>query len=76
MFPIVDVATDSSAFIHNRTIGKNATETAKYVEKVVKELDKEDVGPTLKHFSGYGNNGDSHTAIIQDNRSLETLQQL
>lgn len=75
LFPVADVATDSSAFIYNRTIGEDAKTTAKYVEAVIKELEKRHVGSTLKHFPGYGNNGDSHTAIIQDDRSVEALRQ-
>lgn len=75
LFPVADVATDSSAFIYNRTIGEDAKTTAKYVKSVVQELDKNQVGSTLKHFPGYGNNGDSHTAIIRDDRSLEALRQ-
>lgn len=75
LFPVADVATDSSAFIYDRTIGQDAKTTANYVKQVVKTLKEEQVGSTLKHFPGYGNNGDSHTSIISDNRSLETLRQ-
>lgn len=75
LFPVADVATDSSAFIYDRTIGQDAKTTANYVKRVVKTLKEEQIGSTLKHFPGYGNNGDSHTSIISDNRSLETLRQ-
>lgn len=75
LFPVSDVATDSSAFIYDRTIGEDVKATAKYVKAVVQELNKDHVGSTLKHFPGYGNNGDSHTAIIRDNRSLKALRQ-
>ncbi|MGM9883651.1 glycoside hydrolase family 3 protein [Streptococcus hyointestinalis] len=75
LFPVADVATDSSAFIYDRTIGQDAKTTASYVKRVVKTLKEEQIGSTLKHFPGYGNNGDSHTSIISDNRSLETLRQ-
>ncbi|EGS26848.1 Beta-N-acetylhexosaminidase [Streptococcus agalactiae FSL S3-026] len=75
LFPVADVATDPSAFIYDRTIGEDAKTTAKYVKTVVQELEKRHVGSTLKHFPGYGNNGDSHTAIIQDDRSVEALRQ-
>lgn len=75
LFPVADVATDSSAFIYDRTVGQDAKTTANYVKRVVKTLKEEQIGSTLKHFPGYGNNGDSHTSIISDNRSLETLRQ-
>ena len=75
LFPVADLASNPSAFIYDRTIGQDAQTTASYVEEVVEELGKTKVGSTLKHFPGYGDNGDSHTAIIQDNRSLDELRQ-
>ena len=75
LFPVADLAKDSSAFIYVRTIGQDAQTTASYVKQVVEELQKNKVGSTLKHFPGYGDNGDSHTDIIQDNRSLDDLRQ-
>ena len=75
LFPVADLAREQSAFIYDRTIGQDAQTTASYVQQVVEELKKSKVGSTLKHFPGYGDNGDSHTAIIQDNRSLEELRQ-
>lgn len=74
LFPVADVATDPSAFIYDRTIGQDADTTADYVSQVVTTLKEEQVGSTLKHFPGYGNNGDSHTDIIRDNRSLASLK--
>ena len=75
LFPVADLASNPSAFIYDRTIGQDAQTTASYVEEVVEELGKTKVGSTLKHFPGYGDNGDSHTDIIQDNRSLDELRQ-
>lgn len=75
LFPVADLARDPSAFIYDRTIGQDAQTTASYVGQVVTELQKNKVGSTLKHFPGYGDNGDSHTDIIQDNRSLDELRQ-
>ena len=75
LFPVADLARDQSAFIYDRTIGQDAQTTASYVQQVVEKLKKSKVGSTLKHFPGYGDNGDSHTAIIQDNRSLDELRQ-
>lgn len=75
LFPVADLARNQSAFIYDRTIGQDAQTTASYVQQVVEKLKKSKVGSTLKHFPGYGDNGDSHTAIIQDNRSLDELRQ-
>ena len=75
LFPVADLARNQSAFIYDRTIGQDASTTASYVQQVVEELKQSKVGSTLKHFPGYGDNGDSHTAIIQDKRSLDELRQ-
>ena len=75
LFPVADLARNRSSFIYDRTIGQDAQTTASYIQRVVEELKKSKVGSTLKHFPGYGDNGDSHTAIIQDNRSLDELRQ-
>lgn len=75
LFPVADVATDPQAFIYDRTLGTDAAETSAYVAAVVKELKAEQVGSTLKHFPGYGNNRDSHVEIVTDTRSLSELRQ-
>ena len=75
LFPVADLASNPSAFIYDRTIGQDAQTTASYVGQVVEELGKTKIGSTLKHFPGYGDNGDSHTDIIRDNRSLDELRQ-
>lgn len=72
--PVADVATDPNAFIYARTLGQNAATTADYISQVVKTMDASGIGSTLKHFPGYGNNGDSHTDIITDTTPLQTLK--
>ena len=71
--PVCDVSTDSDDFIYNRSFGKNPTETAKYVKTVVTEMNRQDIGCTLKHFPGYGNNVDTHTGISIDKRNYESF---
>lgn len=74
LFPIADVATDPQAFIYDRTIGQDAQGTSEFVGTVVKALQEEQSGSTLKHFPGYGNNRDSHVEIVVDDRSLDELR--
>ncbi|HAX73829.1 MAG TPA: beta-hexosaminidase [Firmicutes bacterium] len=71
--PVADIATNSNAFIYNRTIDLGPTETATYVEYVVKGMKESGLSGTLKHFPGYGNNVDTHTGIAVDNRDYETF---
>ncbi|HFI0453657.1 TPA: glycoside hydrolase family 3 protein [Streptococcus suis] len=73
-FPVADLSTDPSSFIYDRTIGQDATITSDYISQLVTVLKEEQFASTLKHFPGYGNNADSHTDLVYDNRSLEELR--
>lgn len=75
LFPVADYATDSEAFIYDRTLGQDLDTTCQYVAKLVENLSAQNFASTLKHFPGYGNNGDSHSDIISDDRSLKDLQE-
>ena len=68
--PVADVSEDPSSFIYDRTIGQNAEITSEYVRTVVGRMKANGMGSALKHFPGYGNNGDTHTDIITDTRPL------
>lgn len=73
-FPVADLSTDPSSFIYDRTIGQDATITSDYISQLVTVLKEEQFASTLKHFPGYGDNADSHTDLVYDNRSLEELR--
>ena len=68
--PVADVSEDQSSFIYDRTIGQNAEITSEYVRTVVGRMKANGMGSALKHFPGYGDNGDTHTDIITDTRPL------
>ena len=72
--PVSDVSTSSLDFIYQRSFGQNATQTAHYVKTVVEAMKSQNIACTLKHFPGYGNNKDSHTAVTYDDRGLETFR--
>lgn len=71
--PVADISTNPYDFIYDRSFGKNAAETSKYVETVIKVMKKQNIGSTLKHFPGYGNNLDTHTGISIDERSYQNF---
>ncbi|WP_449451634.1 glycoside hydrolase family 3 protein [Streptococcus suis] len=73
-FPVADLSTDPSSFIYGRTIGQDAKTTSDYIGQLVTLLKEERFASTLKHFPGYGDNADSHTDLVYDNRSLEELR--
>lgn len=66
--PVCDVSQNSGDFIYKRSFGKDAKQTAEYVQ-VVSTMSDEKMGSVLKHFPGYGNNADTHTGIAYDNCS-------
>lgn len=74
LFPVADLAQSPTSFIYDRTLGEDLETTKTYIAEVVKALKEEKSGSTLKHFPGYGDNADSHTAIVYDNRSLDDLR--
>lgn len=72
--PVCDIATDSSAFLYNRSLGQDPETTAQVVSAIVSLMNQEHIGSVLKHFPGYGNNADTHTGIARDSRSLAQLE--
>ncbi len=72
--PVSDVSTNPNDFIYDRSFGKDATETSKYVSEMTKYYNSKKMGMTLKHFPGYGNNADTHKDFVRDNRSEETFK--
>lgn len=66
--PVCDVSIHPGDFMYDRAFGKDAEQTAQYVETVVHTMKEQKMGCVLKHFPGYGNNEDTHTGIAYDNR--------
>lgn len=69
--PVCDVSSDANDFIYRRSFGQEAGATADYVKTVIEEMKKERIGSTLKHFPGYGSNGDTHTGSATDTRDYD-----
>jgi len=61
-------------YMYSRSFSTSAKTTSKYITTVVKEMKKDNMISTLKHFPGYGKNGNTHTDIIKDKRSLKTFE--
>lgn len=71
--PVVDVATDTNAYMYPRTIGQNASITANYAKSVIDASKGTNVSYVLKHFPGYGNNSDTHISASEDVRSYDDI---
>jgi beta-N-acetylhexosaminidase len=72
--PVADLSTSPTDYIYPRTLGKGAQETADYVAAVVERMARDKMGGVLKHFPGYGDNVDTHTAVAIDRRALSVFQ--
>ncbi len=71
--PVADISSNPNDFIYDRTLGKDAKETSEYIRQVVRTYNENNIGCTLKHFPGYGNNVDTHTGIAIDKREYDTF---
>ena len=72
--PVADVAYGKNNFIYSRSFSTNAKSTSKFIKLTVKEMNNNHCVSALKHFPGYGNNGDTHTSVIVDKRSRKTFE--
>lgn len=73
--PVADVSTQKRDYMYDRAFGQDAQATADYVTAVVEEMERAGIGSVLKHFPGYGSNGDTHTAAVIDRRTREQLDE-
>lgn len=71
--PVVDVSTDSSDYMYERTLKEDTSLVSEYAKTVIQASKGLGVSYTLKHFLGYGNNDDTHTDKVVDTRSLEDI---
>lgn len=73
--PVVDISTNESDFIYDRSLGVDAATTAEVTKAVVTQMSTQNIASVLKHFPGYGSNVDTHTGIAVDERSLEQFRE-
>ena len=73
--PVADVTFDRSAYMFPRAFARNGSRTAEFVEAVVTTANSKGLSSTLKHFPGYGGNGDTHTGVVVDNRPKSEFEQ-
>ncbi len=72
--PVADVPYRKGNFIYDRCISTSTGRTKKFVRLTVSQMGSDGVVSALKHFPGYGGNGDTHSNIIRDKRSLRTFE--
>ena len=72
--PVADVSTEKDSFIFERSMGMDAKETSQVITEMIKVMNEVKIGSSLKHFPGYGDNKDSHTEIVYDERKVSDLK--
>ncbi len=72
--PVVDVSTEPTAYMYDRTLKQNTTTTSDFSKTVIEASKGKGVSYTLKHFPGYGNNDDTHVGSTVDNRNYGDIQ--
>ena len=72
--PVCDISQTEGAFLYRRSLGADPVTTAAFVTGTLERMDAEGIGGVMKHFPGYGDNGDTHTGTVIDERSLEDLE--
>ncbi len=71
--PVCDLAQQEDSFMYARALPGSVEEVCSYVEEMVSAMQGEGLGTVLKHFPGYGENGDTHTGSVSDTRPEETF---
>lgn len=74
MAPVCDLTSYSGSFMYYRSFSSDAASTSRFVDTVVKASKEKKLGTVLKHFPGYGDNGDTHYSDATDSRLYSELQ--
>lgn len=72
--PVVDVSTNPSDYMYDRALKQNTQITSEFAKTVIETSKNTGVSYTLKHFPGYGNNQDTHTGTVTDNRTFDDIE--
>lgn len=72
--PVCDITTKSATFMYKRSLGQSPELTGEFAAQMCAVMNDNGIGSVLKHFPGYGNNTDTHTAVARDKRTLEELE--
>ena len=71
--PVCDISTNSGDFMYKRSLGQDAAITSDFAQSITQISQSNGVSVTLKHFPGYGNNGDTHNGAVIDSRDYDTF---
>lgn len=72
--PVVDVPTQSTSYIYDRSYGRGGEKTSVYAAELIRTMNNDGMISVMKHFPGYGDNVDTHTGIAIDERPYDTFK--
>ena len=72
--PVCDIPQSKNDYIYSRCFSMDASYTCEYVQRVVRTMNIEGIGSTLKHFPGYGGSADTHKGMGYDSRPLSDFE--
>lgn len=71
--PVCDISGNPEDFMYNRSVSGDVDVVSEFAALSVSVMHDEGIGSVLKHFPGYGSNGDTHTDVIRDSRDYDTF---
>lgn len=72
--PVVDVPTQLSSYMYDRSYGRGVENTSIYASELIKTMNRDGMISVMKHFPGYGDNVDTHIGIAIDERPYDTFK--
>ena len=72
--PVGDVPYSKSDYMWNRAFSSKPKSVSKYVRTVIGIMNEKGLAGSVKHFPGYGDNGNTHLESMIDDRSLKILE--
>ena len=69
--PVVDLPTNDKSYMYDRAIDIEESVASEFAEKIIKQMNEDNMLSSMKHFPGYGDNVDTHTGIAIDERTIE-----
>ncbi len=74
--PVVDVSTNESDYIYERTLKEDENKVKEYAKTVINASYNTGVSYVLKHFPGYGSAIDTHYAAASSDVSFQDLKDI
>ena len=72
--PVADLSGNPVDFMYARSFGGDPESVSEYIRVSVETYKESGVACVLKHFPGYGNNGDTHIGLAWDKRDYSEFE--